>query len=276
VPAAGGEAISMTAEGESSWRPRWSPDGRYLAFLSARGEGKTQVWTLRRQGGEAEQLTDTPQSVGAFEWSPDSSRLALVLQDLKPEHRAAIEAGEEFEDDKPGPWVIDREFFKTDYVGYLDRRRRHIYVFDVADRELAQLTGGDYDDASPAWSPDGMKIAFVSNRTDDADLNYNTDIWLVSSAPAEGGMGPLTQVTTNPGVDDSPAWSPDGQSITHTSTNPAQSPIYAMVNVAVSDAGGGGLRILTADLDRMNFPVGHRMGTRLRSGRHEMVAAISL
>jgi Tol biopolymer transport system component len=77
VPFAGGEAVPLTAEGVSSGNPRWSPDGKYLAFLSARQEGKTQVWLLNRIGGEAQRLTETPQDVDTFEWSPDSKRLCL-------------------------------------------------------------------------------------------------------------------------------------------------------------------------------------------------------
>src|SRR5258707_2045252 len=85
VPAAGGEAIPLTAQDVSSAHPRWSPDGKYLAFLSARNEGKTQVWLLNRKGGEAQKLTDTPQDVDGFEWSPEGKRLVLVLREAKPE-----------------------------------------------------------------------------------------------------------------------------------------------------------------------------------------------
>jgi dipeptidyl aminopeptidase/acylaminoacyl peptidase len=82
VPFAGGDAIPLTAEGVSSGHPRWSPDGKYLAFLSARHDGKTQVWLLNRQGGEAERLTETPQAVDDFAWSPDSKQLCLTLRDV--------------------------------------------------------------------------------------------------------------------------------------------------------------------------------------------------
>ncbi|HKF26362.1 MAG TPA: hypothetical protein VKB24_10305, partial [Candidatus Acidoferrum sp.] len=77
-PAIGGDAIPLTAEDVSSTHPRWSPDGRFLAFLSARNDGKTQIWLLNRQGGEAQKLTDTAQDVNDFEWAPDSKRLVLV------------------------------------------------------------------------------------------------------------------------------------------------------------------------------------------------------
>ena len=85
LPAAGGEAIPLTLEGVSSSHPRWSPDGKYLAFLSGRNDGKTQVWLLNRQGGEGQRLTDTAQDVDDFEWSPDSKRLVLVLGDPSPD-----------------------------------------------------------------------------------------------------------------------------------------------------------------------------------------------
>ncbi len=187
VPAAGGDPLPMTAGDVGSWQPRWSPDGRYLAFLSARDGKPAQVWVLNRHGGEAQMLTDTPQSVSDFAWSPDSKSLALVLQDLHPEQAAALAAGEEWTA-APKPWVIDREFFKQDYVGYLDRRRTHIYRFDLDDRQLHQLTGGDFDDSQPAWSPDGLQLAFVSKRVDLPDLSTNTDIFLVSAEPLEQGV----------------------------------------------------------------------------------------
>ena len=138
VPFAGGDAIPLTAEGASSSHPEWSPDGKYLAFLSARHEGKTQVWLLNRLGGEAQSLTDTPQDVDSLVWSPDSKRLCLVLQDATAEE---LEAARNRDEDKEGgddksansvkkkrakaqkPWVIARLQFKVDEIGYLDRRR---------------------------------------------------------------------------------------------------------------------------------------------------------
>jgi dipeptidyl aminopeptidase/acylaminoacyl peptidase len=248
VPAWGGEPVAMTAEEESSSHPRWSPDGRYLAYLSARNDGKTQVWSLFRQGGEAVQLTDTAQSVNTFEWSPDSDRMLLLLQDPKPEELAEKEEGENYKQKTPPPWVIDRQQFKTDYVGYLDRRRTHIYILDLETRDITQVTAGDYDDSQPAWSPQGDRIAFTSNRSEpDPDDNYNNDIWVVNA----DGSGSLVQVTTNPGNDDNPSWSPDGQSITHTSWTDVQAMLYGTAHLAVSSANGGQSRILTAELDRM-------------------------
>src|SRR5580704_10681016 len=90
VPIAGGDAISLTAEGSSSEHPRWSPDGKFLAFLSERkdpkvDEPKTQLYLLNRMGGEAQRLTETIQDVDNFAWSPDGKRLVLLLRDPSPE-----------------------------------------------------------------------------------------------------------------------------------------------------------------------------------------------
>ena len=137
------EAIPMTARGSSAWRSRWHPDGKVLAFLSDR-EGETQVFTLGRRGGEGVQLTHVEQGVEAYEWSPDGKRLVLLIRDPKPSQGEA-----------PGPWVIDRLQFKEDYVGYLNRLRAHLYIYDVETKATVQITSGDYEDSEPAWSPDG-------------------------------------------------------------------------------------------------------------------------
>ncbi len=249
VQSEGGEPVALTAEGESSSHPRWSPDGRYLAFLSARADGQTQVWSLFREGGEAMQLTETAQSIDSFEWSPDSGHMLLLMKDPSPEELAAKEEGEDYEEKTAPPWVIDRTQFKTDYVGYLDRRRTHIYVLELASREIRQLTSGDYDDSEATWSPNGKFIAFTSNRTEDPDSNYNTDIWIV----AVSGNNRVAQITTNPGADASPAWSPDGKRIAHTSLTDVEAMLYATSHLALSSAGGNKTDVLTSDLDRMIF-----------------------
>jgi len=252
VPVAGGEAIPMTAKGSSASRARWSPDGKYLAFLASRGENaKAQVWLLNRLGGEAQQLTEVKQGVQSYEWSPDGTKLALTIRDPSPEDLA-----DEKESQPPAkrpktrpPWVIDRLHFKQDNVGYLDRRRTHLFVFDVASKKMSQVTSGDFDDSRPAWSPDGRFLAFVSNRTEEPDANYNTDIWLVASDNPDQGKT-LLQLTTNAGSDTGPVWSPDGKWVAYaTKTDWKVSP-YATEYLAVVSPEGGASRILTEKLDR--------------------------
>ena len=106
--------------------------------------------------------------------------------------------------------MVTRQQFKMDYVGYLDNRRTHLYVFDLATEEIKQITSGDFDDSEPAWSLDGTRVAFVSNRTDNTDDNYNSDIWVVAADNDDLGAKPL-QITSNPGPDTMLSWNPDGK-----------------------------------------------------------------
>jgi dipeptidyl aminopeptidase/acylaminoacyl peptidase len=268
VPVSGSDPLPMTAEGVSSSHPRWSPDGKLLAFLSERNEGKKQVWLLNRLGGEAQQLTDTIQDVEDFAWSPDGRRMVLVLKDPTPEEleaakdKSAATHSTASAGDKPSgadkdkkskskkPWVIDRLQFKLDEIGYLDRRRTHLYVFEIAKKSLSQITSGDFDDTEPSWSPDSKLLAFTSNRsTPDPDATYNTDIWTVSASNTDKGAHP-TQITTNPGADSQATWSPDGKSIAYVTMLDPKLFDYATKHVAIVPSTGGEARILTLFLDR--------------------------
>jgi dipeptidyl aminopeptidase/acylaminoacyl peptidase len=251
----GGEPLPMSAEGVSSGHPRWSPDGKFLAFTSSRNGGKSQVWLLNRLGGEAVRLTDITQGANDFEWSPDSTRLVLVIQDPKPED---AEADKEKDKDKPSPakpktqppWVIDRLQFKEDTVGYLDNRRTHLYMFSVEKKSLTQITSGDFDDSQPAWSPDGKQLAFTSNRsTPDPDTTRDSNIWVVAAENTDKGAH-LTQITTNPGADSQPAWSPDGKWITYVTQLDAHLFWYATQHLAIAPAAGGESKVLTLAFDR--------------------------
>ncbi len=261
IATSGGDAIPLTSEAVNSSHPRWSPDGKYLAFLSARSgstkdsdedskdDAKKQVWLLNRAGGEAQQLSNTIQDVDTFAWSPDSSRLVLVLQDPSVDEIAA--AKDKDAKIKPHPWVIDRLHFKEDEIGYLDRRRHHLYTLTIAGKKQIQITSGDFDDDDPAWSPDGKQIAFTSNRsTPEPDRNYNTDIWTVSADNTDAGKS-LTQISKGTAADGSPNWSPDGRWITYTTQLDEKLFQYATFHIAVSPASGDGEQhVLTQKLDR--------------------------
>jgi dipeptidyl aminopeptidase/acylaminoacyl peptidase len=254
IPAAGGEAMPMTIKGTSAGRPRWSPDGKYLSFTASRGENaRTQVWALDRRGGEAQQLTEVKQGIQSYEWSPDSSRLLLVIQDPSPEEL------QRQQDEEAGvrparprgqpPWVVDRLQFKQDFTGYLDRRRNHLYVFEMSSKKLRQITSGDYQDGAPQWSPDGKQIAFVSNRGPNPDGDFNNDLWLVSADNTDMGKTML-KLTSNVGPDTSPAWSPDGKWIAYQTSTDVKNFWYATSYLALVSSAGGTPQILTQKLDR--------------------------
>ncbi len=243
VPFAGGEPIAMTRSTESDSHPRWSPDGRYLGFLSSRGEDKSQIWLLDRRGGEPFQLSSVKSGVNGFEWSPDSKKIVLLSKDPDPNEEKA--EGEDKDKKTKPPIVVTRLQFKRDRAGYLDDRRTHIYVLDVESKKEEQITSGPYDDSSPAWSPDGKQIAFVSNRTEEPDANDNSDIFVVAS---EGGEP--RQLTTNPGTDRSPAWNPDGASIAYVSSIKPELIWYATNHLAVVDVASGVEKVITESLDR--------------------------
>ena len=247
VATSGGNPIPMTSAETSASNPRWSPDNRYLSFKAKKGEKeKPQVWNLNRLGGEATQVTSVKQGINDYYWSPDGSQMLLLIQDPRP---ADLTEDEE-DDEQPLPHVIDRMQFKQDYVGYLDRRRAHIYVYTPGEDEPVQVTSGDYDDSDPVWSPDGKAIAFVSDRSEKPDLHYGTDIWTVS---VDGDDHALVQVTSHPGRDYSPAWSPDSKSIAYVSSTGMDiggSALTPTRRLAITEAGKDERRVLTPDLDR--------------------------
>ena len=241
--------LPMTAVYMNASDPQWSPDGKYLAFLGVRGTDKdteNQVWTLDLRGGEAVQFTNVPQGVNSYRWSPDGTKMALVIKDAKPLTNASDENSS---NEKLEPFVIDRLQFKKDYVGYLDRRRTHIYIKNGHEKPI-QITFGDYDDSDPQWNPDNKLIAFVSKREGDPDANNNSDIWLVDSSDDKKNRE-LKKLTMNPGPDTNPSWSPDGNTIAYISSIEPDKLWYATEHLAITDKNNGETKLLSLNYDRM-------------------------
>ena len=241
----GSRQVRLTSTPESESHPRWSPDGKSLAFSSARQGAKGgQVWLLDRAGGEAVKLTNVKGGVGDFAWSPDSKRLAMVLTDLD-----ADEADTTKKADAAKPIVVDRYRFKRDIEGYLSNKRSHLYLYDIASKKLDTLTRGTWDDERPVWSPDGSKLLFLSNRRPEGDRTDQQDLFVID---ARAGAEPR-QITTFDGRDviaARGAWSPDGKQVAYLTGTDVGSLAYDQYRLAVLSFDGGAPRVLTATLDR--------------------------
>ncbi len=239
IPSQGGEAIQITNNEAGDSSPCWSPDGKYLAFLSRRKE-KTQIWLFNTIGGEPYQLTKMKNGVSNFVWSPYSSKLAFITKDAEPEK----EDEKDKKKKKPEVIVVNRLQHKRDGGGYLDNRHNHIWLMSVADGEPKKLTDGQYDEGNISFSPDGKEITFSSNHTENPDANYNTDIWALDIA-----SGKIRQLTTNRGGDSNPRWSHNGSYISYTA-NTIFNSLYGINYLWVVPATGEKPKNLTAHVDR--------------------------
>lgn len=240
----GNQTVQLTNSPDGESKPRFSPDGKYLSFISARqGTGATatkgQLWLMDRRGGEAKKLTDLKTDLEDYEWAPDGKKIALVLRDPDYSDSAKTKVRK--------PYVMDRYHFKADVQGYLEKSAVHLYVFDVTTKTLDTLTTGNYDEISPAWSPDGSQLAFVSNRTEDPDKNQNTDIYVIDARKG----ATMKQLTTWTGYDSEPTWSPDGKRIAYQrSTASGNFLMYDQPVLAVIGKDGGEPQLLSKGLDR--------------------------
>jgi dipeptidyl aminopeptidase/acylaminoacyl peptidase len=232
VPADGSRPPrQLTLGAGNDTAPRWSPDGQTLAFLSDRGavlqaggggdlqgpvpreadrtkdhkDGAVQAWLLPMEGGEARQLTRLARDVTDLAWSPNGRRLCLVSASTTAERRE--ERRGPFDPPKRDAQLIDRLQYMLNGEGFIHDRPPNLWIVDVESGDLRRLTFGRSRDEQPAWSPDGRRICFVSNRHADADLTWRRDLYLID---ADGGA--VTRVSGGRGdrYFAHPAWSPDG------------------------------------------------------------------
>jgi dipeptidyl aminopeptidase/acylaminoacyl peptidase len=240
----------ITSSTESESNPRFSPDGQYLAFTSSRpGKAKgDQVWLLDRRGGEAFQLTEVKGRLQGYEWSPDSKRLALTIADPDPDAPDAAQnpptgAAQPAGDNgagrarTPKPIVIDRYKYKQDVQGYLlSGRHTYIYLFNLASKSVDRLTTSTADELSPSWSPDGTRLAFMSNRAADPDREPSAQLFVIEAQPkaTEKALSPAI----SRGGRGKPEWSPDGKWIVFLEGDEKKYGAYSMEHLTVVAADG--------------------------------------
>jgi len=180
VPTSGGGEPRRLTAGPRDSSPRWSPDGRTLAFVRAPGEkDKPQIHLLSMSGGEARKLTDLPRGAGSPAWSPDGKRIAFTSntndQDLA-EKKAGPKSPQDLEkkerDERNKPRIVTRAIYRFNNQGWLDpSRHSHVWAVPVTEgtepAEAKQLTAGRYNEGDLAWSKDGTRIYFTSDRVDE-------------------------------------------------------------------------------------------------------------
>ena len=236
VPTGQGVPRQFTYGDQVDSQPRWSPDGREIAFISNRGDEKQpQIYLIPLDGGEARPLTDLKGEWGGFEWSPDGRQLAC---NFRKKDKAALEREED--DLKKELGVVDRHItrllYKADGEGFLPQERWHIWTVNTRAGRAKQLTDGDkYDERSPIWSPDGQSIVFISNRTDDPDLTWDQDDLFI--IPAAGGE--LQKIKTAPGPKGAPRFSPDGRRLAYYQEASHQE-LWRKTNLWIAPVNGSG------------------------------------
>ena len=231
----GAERLALTAAADGTGKPRWSPDGRYLAFTSkVAGSNRDQIMLLDRRGGDARPLSGLSGDVGEYAWSPDGKSLAFSMQQSDAESK---------------PIVIDALHFKEDGDGYLQRgSKRHLYLIDVGGEQIEPLTSDPefYDDL-PVWSPDGRRIAFTRTREKGADRDGREDIDVLD---ARAGSMPHNLARPFAPNAQKLAWSPDGMQIAYLQGLEPKYYAYMQDRLFTVPAAGGASRALTDKLDR--------------------------
>jgi len=233
--------------GKSSYTsPRWSPDGKRLAYIATAGD-KPQLHVRWMESGESALVTNLVESPSSLAWSPDGMRIAFTMR-VTAEKPSLAKPPKKPEGAEwaPDVNVIDSVVYRFDGRGYVDPGFDHVFVVPADGGSARQVTSGDYDHSGPlAWTPDGQRIVFSTNRSDDWQYERTErDLFSV-----EIDSGEIVQLTDLPGVERSPSVSPDGKRIAF-ERDDHQGRQYSISSLAVIAVDGSEPEILTEELDR--------------------------
>ena len=235
-----GESHLLTLASKSSTSAEWSPDGRWIAFLSDRQApmpgspaDKKQLYVMPADGGEAQQLTKMEKGVNDFEWAPDSQKIALLAQ--SPDSKA----------------MKDRKDTFGDYhVFHADYQMQHLWLLTLPKsgamaEEPKLLTSTDaFSVGEFSFSQDGTRIAFSAQRDPDLISAFSSDIYVVTLADMA-----VKKIVDTPGPDHEPTWSPDSSQIAYVTSDANKFFFYANTRIAVVPSGGGQPKVLTSSFD---------------------------
>jgi dipeptidyl aminopeptidase/acylaminoacyl peptidase len=226
-----GEIRQMTFSKKSSHNSQWSPDSKFISFLSARDE-KSQIYVMSVSGGEARQLTKSKTGVRSYKWSPDGTKIAFTASDEKSKKDKAIER-------KYGKFeIVDQNFNVS-----------RLWLFDIDTEKADKLI--DRDDLHLGgfdWSPENSAIAFTAMPDPRAESYSKSDIYVLNVAEKS-----IQKLVDLPGSDSSPLWSPCGKFIAFRS-NFGRGHFFVNSQICTIPAKGGNVTSLTKDFDENVYP----------------------
>ena len=227
--------------------PRWSPSGDRLAYVASAGERGPELYVRWMDTGQTALLSNLPADPDDIAWSPDGKQIAFTMfagtAGPKLATPPAMPEGAEW---APPVIFIDKLYYRTDGLGYIEPGNTHAYVIPADGGTPRQITSGDFNHSGRlSWSPDGDRIALTGNRDDDWEFNpENTELWSVDVA-----SGDMQRLTERFGPDESATYSPDGSKIAFIGFDDKKLG-YHNWNVYVMDVRDGSTLELTTDFDR--------------------------